>query len=235
MSENAFFICQAISSHLIPWPTGCKWHFFLPGTISSCLIPWPTPHLSNIQQMVSLTGFPIKQSHFSSYVQQTVSYIPFFLTRQCSLLAIPWQKESEWDCTCFYYKTIWPYTIPCMTNRQWVMIHISYVLYFLSPHFTPWLTGSEWSCTFYSKQSAKSHLITHRESVMHLSECITKSNISVWQDVSTCAFFPAKQGHSNFIWMWQIESELHCALVVQHHILCQWQMVSYGATPDTSS
>ena len=32
VSDTALFLCHAITSHLIPWPTACEWHcpFFLP-------------------------------------------------------------------------------------------------------------------------------------------------------------------------------------------------------------
>ena len=79
-----------------------------------------------------------------------------------------------------------------MANRMWVILCFP-KLFMISPHLILWLTGSEWNCTSCPKLSIESHLITNRELVLHLSECIIVSKVlnHILQDVSPTAFLLA--------------------------------------------
>ena len=108
------FFCKAISSHFIPWPTGCEWHSLLFSARQSHHISShdqqfvsDTPsfvlqgnlitfHPMTNSKWVTLPTFLRKFQDISSHDQQEVSDTPSFFCKAISLHFISWPTVCEW-------------------------------------------------------------------------------------------------------------------------------------------
>ena len=84
-------MCQAVSSHLIPWPTGSEWQCsdFVPGSLIRS-------HPMTNRKWVAVQWFCARQSHqISSHDQQLVSGSAVILCQAVSSDLIPWPTASE--------------------------------------------------------------------------------------------------------------------------------------------
>ena len=133
VSDGDPFFCQAVSSHLIPWPTGSQWQ----------------------------CPFSVRQfHHIQSHDKQLVSDSALFYA--CSLSLISWPKEvSDSLSALFYCKAVSPQLI-LLTTAHPITNSLCVTMPFSLPvslHLIPWFTVCEWQCPIFC-QAVSLHLIS---------------------------------------------------------------------------
>ena len=152
-----FMPCHAVSSHLIPRPTGCEWHWhlFMPCSLI-------TSHPLTNRVWVTLTFICAMQSHhISPHDQQDVSDTDIYLWHAVSSHLTPWPTACEWHwhlCYAMQSHHISPHDqqhvsdsdiylchpVSLSHDQQYVSDSEIYLCHAVSSHLTPWPTGCEW-------------------------------------------------------------------------------------------
>ena len=227
-------------SCLIPWPTGCEWHYFiaLPGTLIN--------HISSHdQQQVSDTALSLCQALSSTMSHPMINRmwvtLLYFVARHShQSCLIPWPTGSEWhsfvslpgtlinhvssndqqrvsDTTVFLCHALSSITIMShpMTNSEWVTL-----LYFFARH-------------------SHDHVKSHDQQIVSdtaLFLCQALSSImshpmtnSKWVTLLYCF---ARHSHQSCLILWPTASEWHCIISLPctliNHVSSHdhWQFVS---------
>jgi len=133
---------RAVSSHLFPWPTGCKW---------CCTICERQHHhiFSCDQQDVSDMAHFVKGSLITSFLMPNRMWVTFHILWKAVSSHFSYGQQPVSDIAHFVKGSL--ITSFPMINSEWVTLHILWKA--VLSHLFLWPTASEWHFTFCERQS----------------------------------------------------------------------------------